>query len=90
MVWFGYGVDPLLHFLQKHLQGIKVLSQIAAGPVLKGAPRKLPTIDHYYKLVGYCDDVKPTITCNEDYDAIEIGANMFEKASGCRLHRDLE
>jgi len=34
-VWFGYGVDPLLAFLEKHLQGITIVSQPKLGPSLK-------------------------------------------------------
>ena len=40
--------------------------------------------------MGYCDDLKPAITCNEDFETIEKGVALFEASSGCKLHRDLQ
>jgi len=88
-VWFGYGIDPLLDFLKKRLQGIELVSKIVSGPRNKGQTRKLEPITVKYKVMGYCDDLKPAITCDDDYNVIEKGVTLFEKSSGCRLHRDL-
>ena len=65
--WFGFGVDPLLSFLEKRLQGIVIHSLPVLGPSLCGQPRKLPPLESRYKLASYCDDLKPSITTMEEY-----------------------
>ena len=41
-----------------------------------------------YKVIGYIDDVKPAITSMSEFTLVDRGSLLFEKASGCVLHRD--
>ena len=82
-------MDPLLSFLEKRLQGIVIHSLPVSGPSLRGQPRKLPPLESRYKLTGYCDDLKPSITSMEEYTTIHNAVVMYESASGCVLHRDI-
>ena len=34
-VWFNYGIDPLIHYLDKRLQGIIIQSSPVSGPAMK-------------------------------------------------------
>ena len=88
-VWFGYGIDPLLQYLEKRLVGITVHSSPVIGPSLRGEPRRLECVQTRYKLAGYCDDLKPAITSMEEFSLMRGAVSMFEKSSGCELHRDL-
>ena len=89
-VWFGYGIDPLLEYLEKRLQGIILYSSIVSGLTPKGQQGKLEKIVHKYQVMGYCDDLKPAITCTKDFEVIEKGVALFEASSGCKLYRDLQ
>ena len=48
----------------------------------------LPPMEERYKLMAYCDDVKPSVTCMNEFTIINTACTLFEKSSGCRLHRD--
>ena len=48
----------------------------------------LPKHELRYKLIGYADDNKPAITSMEEFRTVDSSLAMFEKASGCKLHRD--
>ena len=41
-----------------------------------------------YKAIGYADDIKPGITCMSKFLIVDEAAAKFERASGCKLHRD--
>ena len=41
-----------------------------------------------FKLIGYCDDVKPAICKVKEFDIIDRAVTLFEQASGCQHHRD--
>ena len=43
---------------------------------------------HCYKVVGYCDDIKPAITTMNEFVTVDKGVKLFEDLSGCSLHRD--
>ena len=83
---FSYGIDPLLHYLEKRLKGIFISSLPLHGPVLPGAPPLV--IEERYKVIGYADDVKPAVTSYEEFILIDKAMALFESASGCKLHRD--
>ena len=89
-VWYGYGIDPLLTYLENRLLGITLQSITQIGPAELGKPRRLDKIDEKYILMGYCDDLKPAITCLEDFNIIEQGVMLYELSSGCKLHRNIE
>ena len=62
MTWFSLGIDPLLRYLEKRLQGILVSSLPVLGPVLHGDKMPLPPLEERFKLMAYCDDVKPAVS----------------------------
>ena len=74
---FSYGIDPLLIYLEKRLK----------GPVL---PNSLPlaSYEERYKVIGYADDVKPAVTCMSEFTLIDRAMDLFERASGCKFHRN--
>ena len=88
MEWFAVGIDPLLIFLEQNLVGIPVASLSVHGPALFGEVYPLPKFEERFKLMAYCDDVKPAITSIEEFSVADIGAGLFESAAGTRLHRD--
>ena len=87
MHFFSYGIDPLLTFLDKRLRGILIASLPTYGPALQGAP-PLPALEERYRVIGYADDVKPAITSMNEFLTVDNAMALFEKASGCQLHRD--
>ena len=87
MELFCFGIDPLIHLLDRVLQGILIASVPVQGPQLRGQPR-LSNIEQRYKLIGYADDNKPAITTMEEFHTVDHSLALFEKASGCKLHCD--
>ena len=51
-------------------------------------PRYSTTSGEKFKLIGYCDDVKPAICKKKEIEIIDRAVTLFEKASGCQLHCD--
>ena len=84
---FSFGIDPLLAYLEKRLQGILIASLPVHGPTLDPSI-PLPPHEERYKVIGYADDVKPAVNNIEEFSMIDGAMDLFEKASGCRLHRD--
>ena len=84
---FCYGIDPLIAYLDKRLKGILISSMPVQGPVQFLFPALSP-LEERYKVVGYADDIKPAITCIDDFNLVDLAFKLFEGASGCRLHRD--
>ena len=39
-------------------------------------------------MIGYADDVKPAITNMQEFTVVDMAMTLFERASGCKLHRD--
>ena len=87
MHFFSFGIDPLLIYLEKRLEGIIISSLPVQGPVHPGSP-KLNPLEERYKLIGYADDVKPAITRMQEFSLLDNAMALFENASGCKLHRD--
>ena len=87
MYFFSYAVDPLLRYLEKRLNGILICSLPVLGPVLPGQPQ-LPAEEERYKVIGYADDVKPAITSMAEFSVVDKAMQLFENASGCKLHRN--
>ena len=84
---FSFGIDPLLSYLEKRLRGILIASIPVQGPTSFLAPPLRP-FEERYRVIGYADDVKPAITSMEEFILVDKAMNLFEQASGCRLHRD--
>ena len=87
MELFCFGIDPLIFRLERVLQGILIASVPVHGPTLQHQP-SLPPLEQRYKLIGYADDNKPAITTMEEFTIVDNSLAIFERASGCRLHRD--
>ena len=87
MHFFSYGIDPLLSYLERRLQGIRISSLPVHGPAPVGL-LSLPPAQERYKVIGYTDDVKPDITSIAEFFVVDKAMELVEKASGCRLHRD--
>ena len=87
MTWFAYGIDPLIHYLDKRLLGIPIYSLPVLGPSEENAAL-LPPLEERYKVIGYADDLKPSISNMEEFQLVDYASALFEKCSGCKLHRD--
>ena len=77
-ILFCFGLDPHLDWLEARLKGIPIYKNLTS----EEAPPEI------YKLIAYVDDVKPSITCMNDFTIVDQGSSLFESASGCKLHRD--
>ena len=78
-IFFTYGLDPLLIWLEKRLRGI---------PIYTMDMFNAPTTTETFKVEAYVDDVKPAITSLAEFELVDRGSAIFEAASGCILHRD--
>ena len=58
------------------------------GPSLPGEQVPLPPLEDRFKLMAYCDDVKPSVTSMSEFLTIDKACSLFENSSGCKLHRD--
>ena len=87
-IWFCYGIDPLISYLEKRLKGILIHSLPVAGPSQLGSPSPLPPAEQRYKVLGYLHDLKPAITTMNEFSLVDRACRLFENSSGCRLHRD--
>ena len=85
--WFAYGIDPLVIYLDKRLLGITIYSTPMLGPTLPAEP-PLPNLQEKFRLLAYVDDIKPAITAMHEFSLVDKASLLFEKASGCELHRD--
>ena len=88
MYWFAYGIDPLLDYLEKRLTGILIHALPLHGPSPVGAASPLPPLEVRYKVVGYADDMKPAITSMQEFILVDSASALFERSSGCKLHRN--
>ena len=48
----------------------------------------LAPMEEKFKLIAYCDDVKPSVTSMSEFFTVDKACALFEKASGCKLHID--
>ena len=79
-IFFCYGLDPHLDWLERRLTGIAIYTEKLLGS--KDHPPEV------FKLIAYVDDVKPSITSMHEFIIVDQGSSLFEAASGCKLHRD--
>lgn len=87
-ILFCYGIDPHLLDLQAQLLGIPVYSMPVLGPADKGEQFPLSPLVERYITIGYIDDIKPAVTCMNEFAIIDNSSALFEASSGCQLHRD--
>ena len=89
MDWFAEGIDPLLRYLDRRLTGIPICSLAVSGPQQEGKEGPLPQQVERFKLMAFCDDVKTCVTNMAEFFIIDRACTLFEKSSGCKLHRDI-
>ena len=58
------------------------------GPLSQDQKTPLKDFNFTYKVVGFCDDVKPAIISMDEFRIVNLGAKIFEQSSGCKLHHD--
>ena len=85
--WCVYGIDPLVQYLDKGLQGITIYSTPMLGPTLPDFPAQ-PNLQENYSLIAYVDDVKPAITSMNEFLLVDRASLLFKNESDCELHRD--
>ena len=73
--------------IERVLKGILITSVPVHGPRNKHEPPLTP-LELRYKVIGYADDSKPAITSMEEFITVDRSVTLFEKASGCKVHRD--
>ena len=50
-------------------------------------PAQLPSIETRYKIIAFCDDLKPAVTNIYEFLLVERVMTIFEMSSGCQMHR---
>ena len=84
---FNIGVNPLIQQLEMKLRGVTLYSLPVFGPVDEHEERIMP-IEKKTSIIGYVDDLNPVITKVEEFDILNSYLILFERASGCKFHRD--
>ena len=73
-IWFCFGIDPLLVYLEK---GILIHSLPVSGPALPDQPKHLPPLELRCKVQGYSDDCKPAITTMSEFHLVDKACSFF-------------
>ena len=84
---FNIGVNPLIQQLEVKLQGVTLYSLPVFGPVEEHEERMIP-MEKKTSIIGYVDDLNPVITKVEEFSICNSYLILFERASGCKFHRD--
>ena len=79
MFWFGLGIDPLIHYLEKRLKGIPITSLPVSGPALQHESFTLEPSKQEFKLIAYADDVKPAITCMAEFELVDRACSLLQE-----------
>lgn len=91
MLLFAYGLDPYLVRLQKSLKGILIYARYMPvfGPLVENEAQPTPIlVEERLTAFAYADDVKNAVTSTEEFILVDEETKIFERASGCELHRD--
>ena len=89
MYWFSVGINPLLLYLERRLQGIPITSLPVLGPAMEHEnSNTMGHIKQVFKLVAYADDVKPAISCMAEFELVDKACTLLERASGVKIHRN--
>ena len=88
MDWFCFGIDPLIRYLEKRLQGILIYSTPLQGPLLQGEKMPMAPLEERFIVMAYCDDIKPSVSSMSEFITVDKACSLFELSSGCKLHRD--
>ena len=84
---FNIGVNPLIQQLENQLQGVTLYSLPVFGPIEEHEEEMVPMAKRTC-IIGYVDDLNPVITKVEEFDICHSYLILFERASGCKFHRD--
>ena len=84
---FNIGVNPLIQQLEIELEGVTLYSLPVLGPVEEHEERMIP-MEKKTSIIGYVDDLNPVITKVEEFNILNSYLILFERASGCKFHRD--
>ena len=87
MIFFAFGIDPLITYLDRRLAGILICSIPVFGPTTEDS-RPPEAVEERYRAISYADDLKPAVTSTEEILLVDEASALFEAASGCKLHRD--
>ena len=90
MEWFCFGIDPLVRYLERRLQGILISSLPVLGPSAQGEVHPLPPLEDRFRLMAYCDDIKPSISTMAEFLVVDKACSLFEKSSGCLSSRKVQ
>ena len=78
MFWFAVGIDPLIKYLEKRLTGIPIISLPVSGPALQHERcSTLEPVRQEFKLIAYADDVKPAISCMQEFLLVDEACSML-------------
>ena len=88
MLAFLYNMDPIIIHLENRLKGIELYRMPVQGPPTEGQGQLEDEVD-VYKVKGYADDLKPYIKTLDEFSLLDRGLTLFEAASGCQVHRDV-
>ena len=84
---YNYSADALLVQLHKRLQGVVYHKLTKAGPRHPKLGRPTP-LEARLSVLGFVDDVKCALTSLKEFEMLDAGVRLFERASGSELHRD--
>ena len=84
---FNIGVNPLIQQLETKLQGVTLYSLPVFGPTVETGEKMNP-VKKTTSIIGYVDDLNPIITRVEEFSVCNSYLILFERASGCKFHRD--
>ena len=79
MYFFGYGIDPLISYLDKRLIGIKIFAMPLCGLVPEESPHPyLPDLEERYRVILYAHDLKPAVVNMKELILVNKASSMFE------------
>ena len=77
----------MIAYLDRHPGSIDIYATPMLGPTLPASP-PLPPLREVFKLLGFVNDLKSAISNMQEFIMVDKASLMFEKASGCEIHRD--
>ena len=86
-ILYNYSADALLVQLHKRLEGVVYHKLTKAGPRHPKLGRPTP-LEARLSVLGFVDDVKCALTSLKEFEMLDAGVRLFERASGSELHRD--
>ena len=85
-ILYNYSAALLVQ-LHKRLEGVVYHKLTKAGPRHPKLGRPTP-LEARLSVLGFVDDVKCALTSLKEFEMLDAGVRLFERASGSELHRD--